>query len=189
MNDLLTLQGFLSTAQLADARLPLANTAAWLDPLSLLSGQTDNDYEGEGDLEYALRICRTCFPDVFAGASQLLLQGATDQQLDYYITDGVSAHLTMGLQSVEVMHYGIPLEFLGVDWMDADFYDYHPELADILADFGVSLEGQNRPLEHVLDIAQKLSDSLKVQSGDTYQQIYALPTWLFAGSGNTVIDM
>ncbi len=156
MNDLLTLQAFLSTAHLIDARLALANAAAWLDPMSLLSDQTDDNDEGEGDLEYALRVCRTCFPDVFAGASQLLLQGATDLQLDNYICDGVNAHLTMGLQSIEVMHYGIPLEFLGVDWMDSDFFKYYPELVDILADFGVRLDSSDRPLEETFDIAQRM---------------------------------
>ncbi len=35
MNDLLTLQAFLSNAHLTDPRLALANAVAWLNPMSL----------------------------------------------------------------------------------------------------------------------------------------------------------
>ena len=44
----------------------------------------------------------------------------------------------MKLDDIEMLGWGIPLEFLGINWTEADFFDNDPELTDILADIGIT---------------------------------------------------
>jgi hypothetical protein len=87
------------------------------------------------------------------------------------------------------MDYGIPLDFLGINWTEPDFFDNYPELVDILADFGITPHKVYDDLGPMLEIAQLLCASLEGQSGQRYQELQAALGWLFGGSGNSLIDM
>jgi len=62
-------------------------------------------------------------------------------------------------------------------------------LVDILTDFGVTPDNAWDSITHLLDIAQLLHNSLEGQPGQTYLKLLATLSWLFAGSGNSLVDM
>ena len=98
LTDLYSAPLLLSVLMGSDARLMLISAIAWLDPDSLIRPSPDPryidfDYDAEDDLTVALHVCRTCFTDVFAGASQLQLQGAQEFLVARFLLEGINSHL------------------------------------------------------------------------------------------------
>jgi len=145
MNDLAAVQAFLSTAMLADPRLSLAHVVAWLDPVYLVSDGDDLSYsDDENDVPYALHICRQCFSAVYGGAVQLLRQGSDDVAVRRYLCDGMNQGLLTKLDDLEQVRYGVPVEGMGLCLEDGEFLEGYPDLAAIVADFGLYAEASYR---------------------------------------------
>ena len=191
MNALLTAQALLREAWQAYPRLALAHAAAWLDPVHFGEDTSAPAYDGleEDDaVDTALFICRDLFPAVYSGAVQRLWQGVDESTLENYLCDGINAHLVMKLESLEGIQYGLPIEVLGVNYREEEFFERYPHLADLLADFGITPNSPPND-EAVQQAVRQVFESLERQPGTTYSDVRWLLAWLFSGSGNTCLDM
>jgi len=99
--------------------LALLQAVAWFDPTSLHDpiGEMyiDFDYDAEDELSAGLHVCRACFPNLYAGANALLMQGWPERDLARFICEDISAQLVIPIDSLEALGYGPPLECYGVD--------------------------------------------------------------------------
>ncbi len=197
--DLYSAPLLLSALMGGDARLMLVSAIAWLDPDSLIrpppdSRYIDFDYDAEEDLMVGLHVCRTCFPDVFAGANQLQLQGAQELLVARYLLEGINAHLVAPLTHLEDLRYGPPLEYYGIDFeawaSDDNDSELDARLLTILNAFGLALDGDDSRQAHqnALDAAKLLVESLIGRSETLYNDLSNLLLGLFSMSGNTAID-
>ncbi len=190
MNDLLAVQIFLSCTLLTDPRLALASVTAWLDPVYLMGDVEDTvDLDEADDVRVALQICRACFPQAYAEANQLLWQGADEFTLRRYVLDGINAGLVAPLDDLEQVRYGPPIEGMGLCLDDPEFRDAFPDLADVLADFGLDPEDGLADFQVAQQIARHLADSLEETAKPALMNIAHLLNWLFSMSGNTLVDM
>ncbi|MEP7287900.1 MAG: hypothetical protein ABI947_19285 [Chloroflexota bacterium] len=193
MNTLLAAQALLGKALLADPRLALAQAAAWLDPSNILTHPSDSSDEAfdeaVNEITWALHLCRKLFPEVYAGASQLVWQGANEQTIDNFLLDGINAHLVMKLDALEEIPGGVPVEMLGVSFYEDDFFENYPQLVAILTDFGIQPDCTETDIWRAGELANTLYASVERQSGTTYHHLCSLLSWLFASSGNTCLDM
>lgn len=201
MNDLQALHAFLSNAMLTDTRTALANAVAWLDPTSILGMSQGDDedhyyYDERDDYAYALsvalRICRVCFPTIYTSTSQLIVRGATQDEIERHVCDSFNAYLATPIEDILEIPQGIPVQPMGICFWDYDFWEQHHNLHPFLADFGITEKGVNEDSLKFADvepIAAVLKHSLEQQPGDTYLKIVHLLEWVFSASGNTSIDM
>ncbi|MCC7447118.1 MAG: hypothetical protein IT324_06865 [Anaerolineae bacterium] len=190
MNDLAAVQAFLSAAMQTDARLSLAQVVAWLDPVYLVNdGDALSSMDDENDVPYALHVCRQCFPAVYGGAVQLLRQGSDEVAVRRYMCDGMNQGLLTKLDDLEQVRYGVPVEGMGLCLEDGEFCDIYPDLAAIVADFGLYAETDYTDYQTARHIASLLVESLSGLSSATLNHLAQLLTWLFALSGNTLVDM
>jgi hypothetical protein len=193
-NDLQAAQAYLSAAMLRDPVLALANVVAWLNPLHFhQSGLVDDDiHYGAGAedefLNEALSICRHCFPEVYTQASQLIWQGADYDTLDRQICAGINRHLVAPLQELEAINEGVPIDARGVYLEEADFYDSHPDLAEVLAEFGIDADTFDTEFSFAQSVAARLMRSLEKCKADTLSDLACLLGWLFCATGNTLVD-
>ncbi len=178
--------------------LALLQAVAWFDPESLRSptpaGYIDFDYDAEDEQTVALYICRSCFPDVYAGANALLMSGASEARLAQFICEGISTHLVTPVESLDELRTGPPLQCFGVDpalladVSDEDGLLYRSQ--SIFALFGLEVE------DHAMDgawsvarlVADILHQSLKDRTATPYQDLDTLLTWMFSFSGNSLVD-
>ncbi len=198
INDLQMAPLLLSTLFTDDPRLSLIQAIAWLDPASLEGNPPDEDvefnYDGEDELTSALHVCRRCFPEVYAAANQLLLQGVSPQDVEHYLCTGINAHLVTPLDHLEDSRYGPPLECYGVDVTLLESADESEQpytlFAPAFALFRITVGH-----DHPADVWQRagiaatvLQHSLENRTAPPYEDLCALISWMFSISGNTLID-
>src|SRR5258708_33186201 len=194
MNDLQAAHALLSTAMLDYPAQAVANVVAWLDPLALnreIGDARDFNYDAFEEEDYiarALEICRYCFPEVYTQACQLTWQGADDPTLDRHLVNGINGHLVAPLDDLEQIGYGVPIDAMGV-YLDApEFYADNPDLAGVLADFGVTEETLDRNYDDAQDIAYVLVRHLSQHTEGVYDDLACLLSRLFSVSCNTLVD-
>ena len=178
--------------------LTLLQAVAWFDPTSLHdpTGEAyiDFDYDAEEELTAGLYVCRACFPDLYAGANALLMQGWPERDVERFICEGINAQLVTPIESLEALRYGPPLECYGVDPTllaevdDPEHLLYRSRA--VYALFGLAIEtdemdGEWSTAQLVADI---LHHSLKAQSASDYHNLNALLSWMFSASGNSLVD-
>jgi hypothetical protein len=197
MNVLLDAQQVIGCAMLEQPRLALANVAAWLQPTEaqrrLVQMNEDCYDDGDDGLEAALRVCQELFPELYQHAVDLVWQGADEHTLQTYLTNSINQHLVVPIQidedCLEMLSWGIPVEMLGVDWLTSEFYEFFPDLAEILSDFGVT-EAQPCDEAQVRTVGWALMHSLDAlaERSTTYSALRWLCAWLFSASSNTAVD-
>jgi hypothetical protein len=194
MNTLLGAHTLLGELMLSDTRLALAYTAAWLDPL-LPFADDDTEYSAsygdeEDDLGMALRILRTVFPDIYAGAVQHLWRGAGNRTMEHYICEGVNRHLVTPLDCLDAMRYGVPIEplGLGVGTPEQDFFTAYPDLALLLADFGITPDSDGDDYQRGYTVAKEVIRDLEPHTDAAHRHLSHLVAWLWGCSGNTLVD-
>ncbi|MBI5928202.1 MAG: hypothetical protein HY862_02755 [Chloroflexi bacterium] len=178
-SDLLAWPTFLAQHLHADPLFCLTNTVVWLDPL--WSADEDGD-----DFSTALVTLRRVFPAIYTQAIEML----RDQQSVATIENMLCGELNrMGLPVDELVYlsYGIPLPAYGVDLTDSGFYEEHPDLLPLLALFGIAPDTVIP--EHAYLMGQTLGDALGQQPDGRYQPVGWLLLWLFAWTGNSIMDL
>ena len=188
MNALLDTFALLANAMLDDPFLLLANAVAWLDPLWKLPD--DYEYEEGNDAEMALYITRGVFPEIYAGAVEQIRAGTTYSQLDRYICAEINK-VGIPLDDLEYMPYGIPLPAHGVELWEPELYTSHPDLARLLALFGVHPDPEGYRVEvpdSAYTVGRLLADSLVKQEDGRWKQVGWTLAWLFSCTGNSLID-
>src|SRR5579871_4350763 len=194
INDLRAAHALLNTAMLNHPAQALINVVVWLDPVALhreVGDGGDVNYDAFDEQDYfthALEICRYCFPEVYTQVRQLIWQGADVYTLERQMVNGINAHLVAPLADLEEIGFGVPIEGMGVYLDEPDFYDDHPDLASILADFGVTDETLRQNFEAAQDIACVFVRKLSHYEEGVYNDLACLLSWLFSGSGNTLVD-
>jgi hypothetical protein len=191
MNDLLQTYTLLAAGLRDDPLLCLANAVAWLDPLwQEADDDGDVPQDEDGALAIALHVTRTAFPDVYAQAVDRLRQGASYADLDRLICGAISER-RIPVDDLECIGFGIPLPAYGVALDDPDFYTTHPDTLPALACFGVSPEPNPDPItvpEWVHTAGRLIAADLEQHEDERYRQVSWLVQWLFALSGNTIVD-
>lgn len=188
MNVLLETYALLGEAMLGDPFLTLVNAVTWLDPLWQIP--EDYEYEEGNEGEIALHITRGIFPEIYVGAVEQIRTGITFAQLDKYVCREISKR-GIPLDSLEYLAYGIPLPAHGVDLTEAALYSARPDVARLLALFGVGPEQEAYHVEvpnRVYILGRILAYSLVKQKEACWQQVGWALAWLFSCSGNTLID-
>lgn len=191
---------FLMDAMRADARLALAEAAVWLDPVHFFADDFLEDawydIDEESLLIQAVSIARRCLPGAYAGVVYAMRQKAPFDEVEDVFCDAFNAaYPHMDLSTLEDIHYGLPLSFLGVDPETADFIHDHPRLARVLTeDFSLPLSDDRYrafdedDLSQAADVARLLRDSLRATGTQPYIDLLFLLAWLFAASGNSIVD-
>lgn len=188
MNELLATYTLLADAMLDDPLLSLANAVVWLDPLWKMPG--DYEYEEGDDAEMALYVTRGVFPDIYAGAVECIRGGATYGQLDSYICAEVNK-IGIPLDNLEYMAYGIPMLAHGVELSNPEFHTSRPDLARILALFGIHPEADEWRVDvpdGVYMVGHVIANSLMNQQDECWQKVGWMLAWLFSCTGNSLID-
>ena len=195
----------LATASLDDPILHLAYTVAWLDPLRVRPDDPVDDYDlgedyyyGEGDdLEAALHITRSCFPNLYAEAVADLYAGQAEQQIEGRIRDGICAQ-GIPMDSIEfegAYAYGIPMPACGIDAADLDTLEPFQGQIETLYDlFGIAMD-RAAHRTHVPDDAHDVALALALSLDEAlreqylvYDQLYWLLGWAFSMTGNSSVD-
>jgi len=141
-----------------------------------------------------LHVCRACFPDLYAGANALLMQGWPERELARFICEGINAQLVTPIESLEALRYGPPLECYGVDPTLLAEVDEPEHLIyrsqAIYALFGLAIDSDDMDGDWsgarlAVDI---LHHSLEQQSTSDYNDLDALLSWMFSASGNSLVD-
>lgn len=189
MNDLQQVYGYLNQGMQRDSLLCLAQAVCWLDPL--WRGYDEDFYhDPDGILSMALIVTRQSFPDLYVDAVDKMRQGASYDQLDSLICEGISA-TGIPLDNLEYLPYGIPLPAYGIMLDDPEFYVDHPDAVSVLACFGID------PLPNQINIdipssaytaAEMIATDLAERREEAYQQVAWLLQWLFGMSSNSIID-
>lgn len=189
MNDLQQVYDYLNQGMQSDSLLCLAQAVCWLDPL--WRGYDEDFYQDpDGILSMALIVTRQSFPDLYVDAVDKIRQGASYDQLDSLICEGISA-MGIPLDNLEYLPYGIPLPAYGIMLDDPEFYVDHPDAVSVLACFGIE------PLPNQLNIdipasaytaAEMIATDLAERREEGYQQVAWLLRWLFGMSSNSIID-
>jgi len=195
IHELTLASGLLSALMIDHPRLLLIRAVAWLDPNTLIHGQTrpdiDFDYDAEDDLTVGLHICRECFPAVYAGALQLQWQEAGERAIRRYLLEGINAHLVEPLQTLDELRYGPTINFCGValQTLEPDDEDDPPwdRLLPVFRVFGLA-PGTTENADAAAAAAKVLVASLAGRPADVYQDLVNLLAWMFACSGNTAVD-
>ncbi|MAU12429.1 MAG: hypothetical protein CL607_21575 [Anaerolineaceae bacterium] len=201
ITDFHSLYQLLTAAALDDPVLRLAYTVTWLDPLRVEQEGTLEDYDmaedyydGQGnDLEAALHITRDCFPDLYVEAVDNLRDGQSEEQVEEQIREGISeAGIPMEIAEFEGAYaFGIPLPAYGAEPENPEFYATHPDVMPILVCFGVSptTDGYHIDIpDEVYTAGRYIAHHLAEHPDDRYRQISWLMQWLFACSGNSIVD-
>jgi hypothetical protein len=169
----------------------LAYTATWLDPI----GPHDDDEwfpeDEDGTLTIALRITRENFSDLYVQALDLLRGGAGYMALDRLICGALTAR-GLPVDSLEFLGFGIPLPAYGVTLEEPEFYESQPDMAAVLACFGITPEPNPYSID-VPDCAYQaghlLARSLLDHAEQRWQQVGWLLSFLFSSSGNSTVDL
>jgi len=188
----------LSRLMQSSPTLALLQAVAWFDPTSLHdpTGEAyiDFDYDAEDELTAGLHVCRACFPNLYASANALLMQGWPERDLARFICEGINAQLVTSIESLEALRYGPPLECYGVDPTLLAEVDEPEHLiyrsCAVYALFGLAIDSDEMDGEWSTArlVADILHHSLKAQSASDYHDLDALLSWMFSASGNSLVD-
>ena len=188
----------LSRLMAGSPTLTLLQAVAWFDPTSLHdpTGEAyiDFDYDAEDELAAGLHVCRACFPDLYAGANALLMQGWPERELARLICEGINAQLVTPIDSLEALGYGPPLECYGVDPTllaevdDPEHLIYRSRAVYALFDLAIESDEMDGEWSSAQLVADILHHSLKAQSASDYHDLSALLSWMFSASGNSLVD-
>lgn len=192
MNGLLEVYEFLNQATRQDALLCLAQTVAWLDPISFDFPELDFYEDQAGILQNALLITRDHFHDVYADAINHVRAGAGYEVLDDLIGRGISTY-GIEMTDLEFIPYGIPVPAYGVELEDPDFYSTHPETLPLLQCFGVDIQPDNPyriEIAGCVNIAAyMITESLEQCPEEAWHRLALALRWIFAGgTGNSICD-
>lgn len=180
----------LAVALTADPLLLLASAVATFDPFWAAFDEPDIDYETD-PLTIALQVTRGAFPDIYAQAVERLRAGASYQEMDRLLCKAISAK-GIPLDDLETIGWGIPLNAVGVDLEDPEFYAVHTDLLPILAPFGIDLpEGETYSIDIpdcVYPAGRAIAASLHEQPDPTLRQLGWLFSWLFSCSEDSLVD-
>lgn len=191
MTELLQLQELLVTRMNTDPMLCLANVVAWLDPFWDDFTDEDDDYADDGGLGLALRVVRNSFPTIYVQVIEQLRDGCSWDEIDRFVCSEIEK-LGIPLENLEWMGYGIPLPSYGVKLEEPDFYESHADLIPVLALFGINPTTDDDTVdvpECVHIVGQFIAEDLQQHPDERYRQLSWLMQWLFACSGNSVIDL
>jgi hypothetical protein len=181
----------LAVALTADPLLLLASAVAAFDPFWAAFDEPDIDYETD-PLTIALQVTRGAFPDIYAQAVERLRAGASYQEMDRLLCKAISAK-GIPLEDLEAIGWGIPLNAVGVDLEDPEFYAVHTDLLPILAPFGIDIpEDETYSIDIpdcVYPAGHAIAASLHEQPDPALRQVGWLYAWLFGCSGNSLIDL
>ena len=189
MNEILETYAFLSDQMSSDPLLNLANAVAWLDPVWLEDDDPDDLDDEQDIIGTALRVVRRAFPDIYIDAVERIRAGATYHEIDSLICAAVSAK-GIPLDNLEFISYGIPMDAFGVEVENAEFYVEHPDLAPILALFGVHPEPDNYNVEApeaCYQAGRAIALSLDEHPDPRYQDLSYLMQFLWSCSGNSLV--
>jgi hypothetical protein len=180
----------LAVALTADPLLLLASAVATFDPFWAAFDEPDIDYETD-PLTIALQVTRGAFPDIYAEAVERLRTGASYQEMDRLLCKAISAK-GIPLDDLDVIGWGVPLNAIGVDLEDPEFYVVHADLLPILAPFGIDIpEGETYSIDIpdcVYRAGRALAASLLEQTDPALRQVGWLFSWLFSCSGDSLVD-
>lgn len=180
----------LAVSLTADPLLLLASAVATFDPFWAAFDEPDIDYETD-PLTIALQVTRGAFPDIYAQAVERLRAGASYQEMDHLLCKAISAK-GIPLDDLETIGWGIPLNAVGVDLEDPEFYAVHTDLLPILAPFGIDIpEGEIYSVdvpECVYPAGRAIAASLLEQTDPALRQVGWLFSWLFSCSGDSLVD-
>lgn len=178
-NDLRGLPDFLAHHLHADPLFCLANTVVWLDPLWAA------DEEGD-EFGIALLTLRRVFPALYAQAIEMLRDHQSVSTIETMICTELN-RIGLPVDELVYLAYGIPLPAYGVDLTELGFYEEHPDLLPLLALFGITPD--TLIPEQAYPIGQTLGDVLCNHPDSRYQQVGWLLLWLFAWTGNSIMDL
>ena len=190
MNPLAELYQQLALSLTVDPLLLLASVVAAFDPFWADFDDTDIDYETD-PLTIALQVIRGAFPDIYAEAIERLRAGTPFAEMDRLLCQAISAK-GIPLDDLETIGWGIPLNAVGVDLEDPEFYAVHSDLLPILAPFGIDLpEGETYSVdvpECVYPTGRVIAASLHEQPDPALQQVGWLFGWLFSCTNSSLVD-
>ena len=110
-------------------------------------------------------------------------------ELDRLLCQAISAK-GIPLDDLDIIGWGIPLNAVGVDLEDPEFYAVHTDLLPLLAPFGIDLpEGEIYSVdvpECVYPVGRAIAASLHEQADPALQQVGWLFGWLFSCTGNSL---
>lgn len=180
----------LAVALTADPLLLLASAVATFDPFWAAFDEIDIDYETD-PLTIALQVTRGAFPDIYAQAVERLRAGASYQKMDRLLCKAISAK-GIPLDDLETIGWGIPLNAVGIDLEDPEFYAVHTDLLPILAPFGIEIpEGETYSIDIpdcVYPAGRAIAASLHEQPDQALREVGWVFGWLFSCTGNSLID-
>ncbi len=180
----------LAVALTGDPLLLLASAVATFDPFWCEFEEHEIDYETD-PLYIALQVTRSAFPDIYAEAVERLRAGALYRELDRLLCKAISAK-GIPLDDLETIGWGIPLNAVGVDLEDPDFYAVHADLLPILAPFGIDIpESESYSVDIpdcVYPAGRAIAASLHEQNDPALRQVGWLFGWLFSCTGNSLAD-
>lgn len=190
MNPLIDMFQHIAVALTAEPQLLLASAVAAFDPFW---GEFEGDIDYETDpLHIALQVTRGAFPDIYASATERLRAGATYQQLDHLLCRAITEK-GIPIDNLEMMSWGIPLIAAGVELEDPEFYAVHTSVLPALAPFGVeSSESETYSIdvpEGIYTVGRAIARDLHEHDDPALKQLSWLFAWLFAASGNSLIDL
>lgn len=190
MNPLTSMFDQLAESLTADPLLLLASTVAAFDPFWNAFDAENIDYDTD-PLHIALQVTRGAFPDIYAEAVERLRAGAAYQEMDRLLCKAISAK-GIPLDDLDVIGWGVPLNAIGVDLEDPEFYAVHTDLLPIIAPFGIDTpEGEMYSVdvpECVYPTGRAVAASLLEQSDPALRQVGWAFGWLFSCTGNSLID-
>lgn len=190
MNPLIRMYEQLAPALTADPLLCLAAAVAAFDPFWAEFDDEDIDYESD-PLDIALQVTRSAFPDIYAEAVERIRAGAVYQELDRLLCQAISAK-GIPLDDLDTIGWGIPLQAVGVDLEDPEFYAVHCDLPPVLLPFGIVCpEGETYRVDvpdGVFAVGCAIARSLYEQTDPALRQVGWAFGWLFGCTGNSLID-
>ena len=201
-SDIHDLYDGLARAALDDPVLHLAYTIAWLDPVRIQFDDVDqydlvDDYDEGNDLEAALHVTRSCFPDLYTQAVADLHAGQTEGRVEGGIRDGISAQgIPMDILQFDGTYtYGIPMPACGIDPADPDTLDpFRGRIDTLYRLFGIDIDFRTHRV-HVPDDAHDIALTIALsldgeprKQHPTYDQLYWLLGWAFSMTGNSSVD-
>jgi hypothetical protein len=190
MNPLIEMYQHIAVALTAEPQLLLASAVAAFDPFW---GEFEGDIDYETDpLHIALQVTRGTFPDIYASATERLRAGATYDEMDRLLCRAITEK-GIPIDNLEMMSWGIPLVAAGVELEDAEFYTVHTSVLPALAPFGIDFaQSETYSIdvpECVYTVGRAIARDLHEHDDPALKQISWLFAWLFASSGNSLIDL
>jgi hypothetical protein len=191
MNALAEMYGQIAVALTGDPLLLLASAVAAFDPFWNAFDAEDIDYDTD-PLYIALQVTRGAFPDIYAEAVERMRAGASYADLDRLLCKAITAK-GIPLDDLDSIGWGIPLNAVGVDLEDPEFYAVHSDLLPILAPFGIAIpEGETYSIDIpdcVYPAGRAIASSLTDHPDSILRQVGWAFGFLFSCTGNSLCDL